>query len=147
MPSTNPPSPMPSSSPGTVRLGGSCRVGVMSEAPRRRASGCRTSLRDDRRGSAWSRATQPNRDAASSQIAVAHRLARARRPLGRTVASNASGGTMADDETPDRDDTAARKAEKREAHEKDTEPSSPAEGANTDDAAEDAVLGGVPAHT
>ena len=54
---------------------------------------------------------------------------------------------MADDETLDRDDTAARKAEKREAHEKDTEPSSPAEGANTDDAAEDAVLGGVPAHT
>ena len=48
---------------------------------------------------------------------------------------------------PRRDDTAARKAEKREAHEKDTEPSSPAEGANTDDAAEDAVLGGVPAHT
>ncbi len=51
------------------------------------------------------------------------------------------------DQTPDRDDTAAREAEKREAHEKDTEPSSPADRANTDDAAEDALLGSVPAHT
>ena len=51
------------------------------------------------------------------------------------------------DQTPDRDDTAAREAEKREAHEKDTEPSSPGDRANSDDAAEDAVLGGVPAQT
>jgi hypothetical protein len=50
------------------------------------------------------------------------------------------------DETPDRDDTPARKAEKREAHEKDTEPSSPSEHAAGDDATDDAVLGGTPAH-
>jgi hypothetical protein len=51
------------------------------------------------------------------------------------------------DETPDRDDTAAREAEKREAQEKDTEPSASGDRANTDDAAEDAVLDSVPAHT
>ena len=51
------------------------------------------------------------------------------------------------DETPDRDDTAAREAEKREAEEKDTEPSAPGDRADTDDAAEDAVLGGVSAQT
>ena len=51
------------------------------------------------------------------------------------------------DETPDRDDTAAREAEKREAQEKDTEPSAPGDRADTDEAAEDAVLDGVPAQT
>ena len=51
------------------------------------------------------------------------------------------------DETPDRDDTAAREAEKREAKEKDTEPSSPTDRAGTDDPTEDAVLDSVPAHT
>jgi hypothetical protein len=51
------------------------------------------------------------------------------------------------DETPDRDDTAAREAEKREAQEKDTEPSAPGDRADTDEAAEDAVLDAVPAQT
>ena len=50
------------------------------------------------------------------------------------------------DETPDRDDTAAREAEKREAREKDTEPSSPADHANADDATDDAVLDGGAGH-
>jgi hypothetical protein len=44
------------------------------------------------------------------------------------------------DETQDRDDTPAREAEKREAREKDTEPSSPADRANGDNTTDDAVL-------
>ena len=51
------------------------------------------------------------------------------------------------DETPDRDDTRAREAEKREAREKDTEPSAPADRKATgDDATDDAVLGGGTGH-
>lgn len=49
------------------------------------------------------------------------------------------------DETPDREDTAARAAEKREAQEKDTEPTS-SDRAKVDDTADDAVRGGTAGH-
>jgi rhodanese-related sulfurtransferase len=51
------------------------------------------------------------------------------------------------DETPDRDDTPERRAEKREAQEQNTEQATPADREDRGDAAEEGVLGGVPAHT
>ncbi|RKQ86040.1 hypothetical protein C8N24_4048 [Solirubrobacter pauli] len=50
------------------------------------------------------------------------------------------------DETPDRDDTAARAAEKRDAQEKDTEPSSPSDRAGKDDRGEEALADAAAAH-
>ena len=50
------------------------------------------------------------------------------------------------DETPDRDDTRAREAEKRETREKDTEPTSPSDHAGDKDTTDDAVLGGSAGH-
>lgn len=50
------------------------------------------------------------------------------------------------DETPDREDTPARAAEKREAQEKDTEPSAPGDGGKGDEATEDALLEGGAGH-
>jgi hypothetical protein len=51
------------------------------------------------------------------------------------------------DETPERDDTREREAEKREAQEKETEAATPADdGGDRGDAAEEGLLGGVPGH-
>jgi hypothetical protein len=50
------------------------------------------------------------------------------------------------EETPDRDDTREREAEKREAQEKATEPAAPADREGRDDAGDESVLGGTPGH-
>ena len=50
------------------------------------------------------------------------------------------------DETPDRDDTSAREAEKREEREKDTDPSSPSDRAGEEDATDNALLEGGAGH-
>jgi hypothetical protein len=50
------------------------------------------------------------------------------------------------DETPERDDTREREAEKREAQEKETEPTTSDDRQDRGDATEEGVLGGTPGH-
>jgi hypothetical protein len=50
------------------------------------------------------------------------------------------------DETPDREDTPEREAEKREAQEKDTEAATPAGDDGPESETEEGLLGGTPGH-
>jgi hypothetical protein len=50
------------------------------------------------------------------------------------------------DETPEREDTPEREAEKRDAQERNTEQAPDSDRAGADSAAEEGVLGGTPGH-